>query len=206
MSILLGTISVVYGGIGQVDSILTAAVQGRNQSRLQDISIETVSLVSPLVEIGWIVYLGSAGRAMDDGYATDSGRLAAYSYLITSTAIMAMKYTIRRERPQRHYQPRLWNTRITPSFPSGHTASSAAIATVAASRYPRYATAVFLYAAASGYSQVYTGNHYLGDVLAGAVVGYLTGRLILSIDQDHDPLSPTGEVESLPALRLELTF
>jgi membrane-associated phospholipid phosphatase len=159
-----------------------------------------------LVEIGWIIYLGNAGRGKDDAYATETGRLAAYSYMITSAASLAMKYAIRRERPKRHYQPRLWNTRITPSFPSGHTASSAATATMAALRNPQYAGVAFLYATVSAYSQVYTGNHYLGDVLAGAVVGYLASRLILRTDRDRDPLAPTGKNVILPALRLELTF
>ncbi|MFC1483773.1 phosphatase PAP2 family protein [Candidatus Neomarinimicrobiota bacterium] len=205
-SILLGTFSVANGGIGRADSILTAALQGRNHSRLQDISIESVSLATPFVEISWMFYLGCTGRADDDAYATETASLAASSYLITSAVSLTMKYAIRRERPQRDYQPRLWNTRITPSFPSGHTAFSAAMATMAASRYPQSAGVAFLYATVSAYSQVYTGNHYLGDVLAGAVVGYLASALILRVEQDRDTHSTAGENGILPALSLELSF
>jgi membrane-associated phospholipid phosphatase len=151
-------------------------------------------------------YLGHTGRTTDDAYATETGSLAACSYMITSALSMAMKYTIRRERPQRHYQPRLWNTRITPSFPSGHTAFSAAMATMVASRYPQSAGLAFLYATGSAYSQVYTGNHYLGDVLAGAVVGYLASALILRVEQDRDAQSTAGKNIVLSALSLELTF
>lgn len=193
-------------GIGQLDSTLTASLQGRNQSRLLDVTIETVSLITPLVEIGWIILENNAGVTNDGGYARETGELAARSYLITNAVTLAMKYTLKRERPHRRYQPRLWNTRITPSFPSGHTASSTAVATVAAIRYPQYAAVAFLYAATSGYSQVYTGNHYLGDVLAGVAVGYLVSKLLLRSDRNNDPHLPDGYNTILPLIRLEINL
>lgn len=203
---MLAVNSVVFGGVGHLDSILTTALQGRNQSRLLDVTIETVSLVTPLVEIGWIIYESNAGVANDDGYDRETGDLAARSYLITNAVTLAMKYTIRRERPHRRYQPRLWNTRITSSFPSGHTASSTAVATMAAIRYPQYAGVALLYAAASGYSQVYTGNHYLGDVLVGAAMGYLVSKLLLHIDRNGNPHLLNGNNTILPVIRLEINL
>ncbi|MFC1620607.1 phosphatase PAP2 family protein [Candidatus Neomarinimicrobiota bacterium] len=196
----------MIGSAVNLDSAVTASLQGNNRCRFLDITLESISLLTPFVEAGWALYQGYSPRKSSDTYAVDTGRLAACSYMITSAVSMAMKYAIRRERPQRDYQPRLWNTRITPSFPSGHTALSAAVATIAASRYPQYAGVAFLYAAGSAYSQVYTGNHYLGDVLAGAVVGYLTSKLILRVEQDRDTHSTAGENALLPAFSLELTF
>ncbi|NQV38319.1 MAG: phosphatase PAP2 family protein [Candidatus Marinimicrobia bacterium] len=29
----------------------------------------------------------------------------------------------------------------------------------------------------TGYSQVYVGNHYLGDVVGGAILGYIVGSV-----------------------------
>jgi len=57
------------------------------------------------------------------------------------------------------------------SFPSGHTASAAAFATAVSLEVPILAAPAFLLASAVGYSRVYTGVHYPGDVVAGAGLG-----------------------------------
>ena len=64
------------------------------------------------------------------------------------------------------------------SFPSGHTGSSFAAATVAVLRLPKkFALPCLLLAALIAFSRLYIGVHYPTDVLAGAVVGILTGWL-----------------------------
>jgi undecaprenyl-diphosphatase len=59
------------------------------------------------------------------------------------------------------------------SFPSGHSATSFACATVLAFAVPRYRVAFFLLAAAIAWSRVYVGVHYPLDVLGGAALGVL---------------------------------
>jgi undecaprenyl-diphosphatase len=64
------------------------------------------------------------------------------------------------------------------SFPSGHTTSSFAAATVLAARWPRRAPIFFGVAAGVGLSRIYAGAHYPGDVLSGAWMGItLAGAL-----------------------------
>ena len=86
------------------------------------------------------------------------------------------KYIFKRERPNRQYKPRLWNSRWTPSFPSGHTATTAAWATTFALNAPNSQLIMIGYALISGYSQVYVGNHYVSDVIAGWFIGWATAR------------------------------
>jgi undecaprenyl-diphosphatase len=57
------------------------------------------------------------------------------------------------------------------SFPSGHSASSFACATVLAFAAPRAAVALYLLAAGIAFSRVYVGVHWPLDVLGGAVLG-----------------------------------
>ncbi len=79
-----------------------------------------------------------------------------------------------RDRPEIAGVPRIrWARRIpaSSSFPSGHSASAAAFAVGAALESPRTALPLGALAGAVGFSRVYTGVHYPGDVAAGFALG-----------------------------------
>jgi undecaprenyl-diphosphatase len=83
---------------------------------------------------------------------------------------------------QRH---RPFETQIGPksnahSFPSGHTATAFACATVLAHFAPRWRVPFFVLATLIAVSRVYNGMHYPTDVLAGAVLGVLIALLLLA--------------------------
>ena len=71
------------------------------------------------------------------------------------------------------------------SFPSGHTASAAAFSGIVDRAYPKLWLPINGLAATVGFSRVYTGAHYPGDVFAGwllgksvaLVVSYVAARL-----------------------------
>lgn len=64
------------------------------------------------------------------------------------------------------------------SFPSGHTASSFAAATVMYRELPkRYGIPAILFACLMAFSRLYVGVHYPSDVLAAVVSGVLLGIL-----------------------------
>lgn len=68
----------------------------------------------------------------------------------------------------------------TPGFPSGHaTVSFAAASTLARLQHSkRVAWAVRALAAAIAFSRVYLGVHYVGDVIAGALLGEVIGAVV----------------------------
>ena len=66
------------------------------------------------------------------------------------------------------------------SFPSGHTATSFAGATVLTALVPKAAPAWWILACAVSYSRLYVGVHFPLDVVGGAVIGAATALLLLA--------------------------
>src|SRR5258708_37075263 len=67
-----------------------------------------------------------------------------------------------------------------PSFPSDHAAAAFAIAVVLVALHRRLGIAALLVAALMSYARVYVGDHYPGDVIAGALVGAAAAAVILT--------------------------
>ena len=89
----------------------------------------------------------------------------------------ALKAAVGERRP---HVSRLVALPHTHAFPSGHTTTSFACATVLAALAPRGAPAFFVLAVAIGYSRLYVGVHWPLDVLGGIVLGIATALLLLA--------------------------
>jgi len=76
---------------------------------------------------------------------------------------------------------------LSPSFPSGHAASASAFAFASAAGRAAPGTRLPLHAAAAtvAFSRVHTGVHYTSDIVVGAMVGDLCGRVVTELS--HRP-------------------
>jgi membrane-associated phospholipid phosphatase len=115
-----------------------------------------------------------------------SGRRAALTGVaaiaVTSLVVnQPMKLAGNRARPDRERAgvPRHRWVRMptSSSFPSGHSASAAAFAVAVGDACPPLRVPLGVSAVAVAFSRVYTGVHYPGDVLVGASVGIVVGRM-----------------------------
>lgn len=97
------------------------------------------------------------------------------------------KLIVPRHRPFEH---QLGPHSSSHSFPSGHTTTSFACATVLAAYVPRWRVPLFVLAALIGLSRLYNGMHYPTDVLAGAVLGVLIALLLLGADRRRSRRAP----------------
>jgi len=94
----------------------------------------------------------------------------------------ALKFAVRRPRPQLADLPALTSTPTQLSFPSAHATSSFAAARVySAAGAP--ALPLYLLASALAASRLYLGVHYPSDVLAGALIGSVIGSLASPVAQ-----------------------
>lgn len=66
----------------------------------------------------------------------------------------------------------------TYSFPSGHTSSSVAGATILVIAYGIWAVPVVIFGILMGFSRLYLRVHYPSDVIAGAVLGVACGLVV----------------------------
>jgi undecaprenyl-diphosphatase len=96
---------------------------------------------------------------------------------------LGLREAIGRPRPFIRYPspPTLVHVSRDQSFPSGHSATAFACATVLAYFRPRLAPLVFLLAAAIAWSRVYVGVHYPLDVLGGAALGLVVGGAVIAL-------------------------
>lgn len=111
------------------------------------------------------------------GRAASAGRFRDASYdLFTATAVNllyteALKMTIDRTRP---------NGADNKSFPSGHTSNAFTWATVIDHHFgKKLGLPMYAFATLVAGSRIHRGSHFLSDVVAGAAVGFITGRSVV---------------------------
>ena len=150
-----------------------------------------------LLVAGLTVGLFSAGRIARG----DRFRAATYdvsqAILVNGAWTLALKVTVRRERPDA-------SNRL--SFPSGHSSSAFAGATVIARHYGwKLGVPVYTVAGLISVSRMAANAHHFSDVVAGAAFGCGVGRVVVRRNS-RPPTPPGGETPPQPEKPAELTL
>ena len=111
------------------------------------------------------------------GRFAEGSRFRAFSYDATEAVIVNGLYTEIFKKAAHRTRP---DGSDNQSFPSGHASTAFAWATVAQSHYGwKVGVPSYLAASAIGFSRISNNKHHLSDVLAGATIGYITGRTVV---------------------------
>ena len=110
----------------------------------------------------------------------ETGALLCAGFAVTGIVAQLLKHLIGRARPRLTENLIMigpsWKSGHD-SFPSGHTAIAFCFAYILSKYYPKYKALFYMLAVIVGVGRLKVPSHFLSDVLAGAVVGLLLGKL-----------------------------
>lgn len=123
-------------------------------------------------------------------YRTDkTGWMILYAFLLSGLLAQVVKNIFPSPRPRLFFEHANIVSFIdgvtlsnSSSFPSGHTTTAFAVATVLVLmlKNARWQLVILLFALGVGYSRIYLGQHFLGDVLAGMFIGTVSGLVCVA--------------------------
>jgi undecaprenyl-diphosphatase len=167
------------GWLQRLDTRIFLMVNRLPHPTAANVLADTITLITTG---GWIWLVGLAiTRIAGVEDSRKAFRLAAVCVLGATSAVeWPIKSLFRRRRPFIDIvralvigrRPDGW------SFPSGHTAAAFSGAWIASTVWPRKAPLFFGLASLVGFSRIYVGAHYPGDVLAGASLGMVIAEAI----------------------------
>ena len=149
-----------------------AQLPGQEDDRLGDVFKAGNQLGDFPVQVGGAFATYTIGRLAGKPDVADLGRDLIRAQLVAGAVTRLVKHTVRRERPAGSGSSRT-------SFPSGHTSSTFANATVLGRRFgwkvgvPAFGLASYVAA-----SRVVDNSHFLSDVVFGAAIGMTAGRAV----------------------------
>jgi undecaprenyl-diphosphatase len=131
----------------------------------------------------WLILTGWAWRSAHQQKPADGGRQMrrvqrwATGMLLVGGLTLIIKHFVRRPRPG-HGAYLYGPGPDVHSFPSGHAMRMGVLLVWAPTLWPGWGRWSWLLALWVGWSRVRLGIHYVGDVLAGAVMGLIIGALL----------------------------
>ncbi len=110
------------------------------------------------------------------------------SILITAGVVLALKFSVRRARPEGEWG-QIYRKTDPHSFPSGHAARGVLIGVIAFGLGPAWFGWLFIiWGPLVGLARVATGLHYLSDIAAGWAIGIGLGVLALQAINNFFPI------------------
>jgi len=132
----------------------------------------------------------AAGLLFKNDNTRITGRLLLESLTISGVGIIAIRYLAGRQRP--YYEKGEWafegfqSSNEFQSFPSGHTSVAFALSTVLAERIDNFLARLGFYsmAALTATARVLNNQHFLSDVIWGALLGFGAGMYVINKEEE----------------------
>ncbi len=187
-------LGLIFWGLCQLDMPMIRFMRSVHQPWLEAGGDLLGRLGSGAVLVAFSAALLVAGRIGMQATWFRAGLQGLLAHGVAALATQLLKHTIGRPRPrvthegEFQFEPSLVSG--FDSFPSGHASASFAVATVLTRHFPRLGWVSYLVAALIACSRVWRGSHFPTDVVAGAIVGVLSGALLAYSYMDWRTLLP----------------
>ncbi len=112
------------------------------------------------------------------------GRSLLIGFISAGIVVQVLKHLIGRARPRITDNTFLIGPSLKggyDSFPSGHTTVAFCLAYILSQHFPGYRFLFYIFAFVVGFERVEDLSHFLSDVLAGAILGIIVGKLIVKV-------------------------
>ncbi len=220
-----GFVLLEYGLSFTDKSIQSNALQFRTGSKaVRDIS-NYVTQFGGLYEVYTLVGMGAYGFIFKKNKMLTTTFLATQAYITGEAVSGLVKFITGRQRPDYYTSANagpepgfhgpfsgikdLSGNKINSSFPSGHTTVAFAAATVFAMEYKdKPLIPIISYTAATliGLSRITENRHWFTDVLAGAVLGFFTGKQVVDNYHRYAKLKSPLQKKNTVVFNLDYSF
>jgi len=178
---------------------LTYVYDGNIRNKVQRIKSKNLDkaadagdiLGNPFLHMGVAAAVYTGAIIADSPKYKELGEMLGESVLLADATTFVLKQAIGRGRPfavndKGSFRPFQFKTDYD-SMPSMHTSSSFAMASVLAATSENFFAKLSYYAAATfvGFSRIYQDKHWASDVILGAAVGELCGRVVTRYHVEH---------------------
>jgi len=218
--------SVIEGGLFFADEpVQRFAVDLRNRNAAVVNVSKYVTRFGGAYETYVLASLGAYGFLFKNEKIKTTTLLATQAYITGGAMESLLKLISGRQRPS-FYDPNsleaepkfrgpfnsgkdIYGNRINSSFPSGHTTVAFAAATVFAMEYKNHPLIPILsYSAATliGLSRITENVHWITDVVAGAALGYLTGRQVVNNYHRYSKLKAPKQKKNFVSFNLQYNY
>jgi hypothetical protein len=191
---LIGTLATA-GAVGLTyvfDTNIRNKVQGTKSSTLDKAADAGEIIGNPFVHLGVAAAVYGGGILADSPKWQEMGEMLGEAALLADASGFILKEAIGRSRPfvgdgKGSFRPLQFKNDYD-SMPSLHTASSFAMASVLASTSQSFLAKTLYYSAATfvGFSRIYQDKHWASDVILGAAIGELCGRVVTNYHASHN--------------------
>jgi hypothetical protein len=183
------TAGLVVGGTGLfvgLDEEIRDAFEDNRSSTTDDLSNIFEPFGNGAITIPALAGFYIFGHFDENDKAKRTALIATESFLITGLYTTILKVTFGRHRPSTGDSSTTFDGFTTNhnSFPSGHTSTAFAIATVFANEYeeiPYIKPISYGLATLTGLSRMNDEKHWASDVFLGAALGYFTSKTLLHL-------------------------
>jgi membrane-associated phospholipid phosphatase len=183
------TASIVAGVTGVffvLDDDINEEVQNSRSSTTDDISEFFEPFGNGAITIPVLAGIYLYGRFGENDKLERTALLATEGFLVSGLFSTVLKVSMGRHRPSKGNPADTFDGPSTSnkSFPSGHTTTAFAVATIVANEYehiPLIAPLSYGIATMTGFSRLNDNKHWASDVVFGAALGYFTSKTILKL-------------------------